>query len=134
MTYLICLFTFGVLLLTIDEIIRLDNLKWGIGLLPFVPVTAFIATALFFVRNKFEARGVNPVGSFKRRIVALVLSFWILEIIMEGVKISSLMALKDSFPRKDTSYPISQQVMDIVIAIVCMALVVLFMLLEGFQR
>lgn len=137
--YLLIFFTFGVLLLTIDELARLSILSWGVGLLPFVPVTAFMATALHVARNKlnlwYQPGGPNyqhkrVLGSFRSKIAVRVIPFWLGMIIVEAVKLHTLMRLEGPFPRNGSKYPTSQQVLDIWVLLACMVLVLLFTIVE----
>lgn len=127
-TYLFFLFTFGVLLLSIDEIVRLAILKWGVGLLPLVPVTTLIATALYLMRYRIGAR--YPGAGVEIGLTTLLLAFWLAMIIVEIVKIHTLAKLQPQFPRDDTTYRMSMQVMDVAINTACMALVYILILVE----
>jgi hypothetical protein len=145
--YLLILFTFGVLLLTIDELARLSSLSWGVGLLPFVPITAAIATGLHLARNKLNSwyscetdHGAldgqhsskrRLAGSFRSKIAVRVIPFWLGMIIVEAVKLHTLMRLEGPFPRKGSKYPTSQQVLDIAVLLGCMVLVMLLTLFES---
>jgi hypothetical protein len=146
--YLLIFFTFGVLLLTIDELARLSSLSWGVGLLPFVPITAVIATGLHLARNKLNSwhscktdhgalnNGQHSskrrlAGSFRSKIAVRVIPFWLGMIIVEAVKLHTLMRLEGPFPRKGSRYPTSQQVLDIIVLLGCMILVMLLTLFES---
>lgn len=131
-TYIFFLFTFGILFLSFDEIARLANLGWGVGLLPFVPITTIIATALYLLRYRLGAAshsGPGPSG-MERGIVWRILAFWAGMIIMEGLKLHTLNELKASFPRKDTGYPVEQQMFDVAILTACMAIVFILTIVE----
>ncbi|PVF97293.1 hypothetical protein CPB86DRAFT_786103 [Serendipita vermifera] len=135
-TFLLLLFGFGVLFLSIDEIIRLDRLGWGVGLLPFVPVCAFLAVSLHLSRHRLQRvfGHTSSYGTrFRIKLAILVLTFWVLMIIVECVKIHTLNELKKWFPRKDTKYPTSQQIMDVVILVICMALVSILTIMESIR-
>jgi len=145
--FLLILFAFGVLLLTIDELARLSSLSWGVGLLPFVPITAAIATGLHLARNKlnswysherdhrtFDGQHSSKrrlASSFRSKISMRVIPFWLGMIIVEAVKLHTLMRLEGPFPRKGSKYPTSQQVLDVAVLLVCMILVMLLTLFES---
>jgi hypothetical protein len=143
---LLILFAFGVLLLTIDELARLSSLSWGVGLLPFVPITATIATGLHLARNKLNSWyphewdhraldgqhsfKIRLAGSFRSDISLRTIPFWLGMIVVEAIKLHTLIRLEGPFPRKSSKYPTSQQVLDIAVLLVCMVLVMLLTLFE----
>jgi len=127
-TYLFFLFTFGVLFLTIDEMARLSHIGWGIGLLPFVPITTIIATMLYLMRYRLGA--MYPKGRAERGITIMILAFWFFIIIFEIVKVHTLSKLQLQFPRDDTSYRTAMQVLDVGIIITCMSLVFILIVVE----
>jgi hypothetical protein len=127
-TYLLFLFTFGILVLTIDEMARLSNLGWGIGLLPFVPITTIIATILYLMRYRLGA--IYPKGRVEKGITTMILSFWFFIIIFEIVKVHTLSKLQPHFPREGTSYRTAMQVLDVGIIITCMGLVFILTVVE----
>jgi len=145
--YLLLLITLCILLLSIDEMVHLGISGWGVGLLPFVPVTAVIASTLYFARNSlnalypydFKPGGLYGLcyynkrlaGSFKSKITLRVLPFWTGMVVMEAIKLHTLLLLEASFPRKDSKYPASHQIVDVALLTSCMALVLLLTLVES---
>jgi hypothetical protein len=71
--YLLLLVTLGTLLLSIDELVHLGISGWGVGLLPFVPITAAIASTLHFARNHlnpydFKLGGLYGLRCYNKRL------------------------------------------------------------------
>jgi hypothetical protein len=127
-TYLYFLFTVGVLILSIDEIARLAILGWGVGLLPFLPLVTIIATVLYLMRYRLGA--IYHGTGFERGITVLILVFWIMMMVVEAVKLHTLVKLQKPFPRNNSKYPMDQQVLDVAVLIGCMGLVFVLTLFE----
>ena len=131
-TYLFFLFTAGILILSIDEIARLAILGWGVGLLPFLPITTIIATTLYLMRYRLGSASHNEAESagIERGITVRILVFWLLMMVVEAVKLHTLVKLQTPFPRKDSNYPLDQQVLDVAVLMACIGLVFLLTLVE----
>ena len=137
-TGLIVFFTIGALIVTIIELIRLSQINWGVGLLPFVPVTIFLATLFYLVRNyppKPYTYRSGFAGSYKARVGAGIFVYWILQIIVLIVKLTTLTRLGHDYPRTGTVYETYHQVTDVGAAIGCLlailVLAIIGMRLDG---
>lgn len=140
-TALIIFFTFGALILTILELIRLTQINWGVGLLPFVPVTIFLATLFFLLRNrppKAYTYRSKFAGSYRARVGACVYIYWVFQIAVLAVKLSTLIRLKHDYPRTGTVYETFHQINDVALTIGCLAVIfilaIIRMALEGPSR
>lgn len=145
--YLLLVFTIGVLALSIDELVRMSSIQWGVGLLPFLPVTAAIATTLQLARkllNRLYPYKSTPLGihgmlqlnialfpSFKSKISVRVLGFWLGIIVVEGIKLHTLLLLETPFPRQESGYTTSRQIIDVAISLACSILVFLLTLVDS---
>ncbi|KAG8765867.1 hypothetical protein FRC15_006719 [Serendipita sp. 397] len=119
-------FTFGAIVLSALEVARLAQIHYGFGLLPFVPVTEFLAAVLFMIRNKppkpYRYKSKFG-GSFRARVGARVYPFWVLMIIVLSVKLSTLIRLPKVPERESGPYAIHHQINDVALSIGCLVIV-----------
>lgn len=127
-TYVFFLFTLGIIILTTIEMARLAQIGWGVGLLPFVPITTIFATVLYLMRYRLGA--IYPKGKVEKGITVTILSFWLFMTIFEVVKAHTLIKLQPKFPRDDVSYRTSVQILDVSLIILFMTLVFTLMVVE----
>ena len=133
--------TLGVLVFSIMELLRLHKVGWGVGLLPFVPATSFLASLLFLLRNiPPKAYGYRSrfSGGWRARVGSRVFPFYLLMVVVLAIKLNTLVKLNRRFPRRGTAYPMSEEIRDVAATMGFMALLlvstVLGMILDRSSR
>ena len=118
--YIKVLACLGVIAMSILEMIRLANLKYGIGLLPFTPATTAIAIAVILCRHSL---GSSLVLSIDLSV------YWALSIAFQAVKLHTQIVLRKPFPRVGSQYPASDQITDLSVLIGCLGVLLILELI-----
>ena len=106
------------------EIVRLELIHFGIGLLPFVYAGLIIAMFLYWTEGlKGRIRGWQAVNAV----------VWIGGIVMSAVKVVGL-SKEGIHSRKGSKYPLSDQVIDVAVMAGVYAVVAILEVVLGFWR
>lgn len=106
------------------EIVRLELIHFGIGLLPFVYAGLIIALLLYWSEGvKGRIRGWQAVNAV----------IWIGGVVMSAVKVVGL-SKEGIDSRKGSKYPLSDQVIDVAVMAGVYAVVAILEVVLGFWR
>jgi hypothetical protein len=110
--YLKLFFALWVIAMACLEIARLAKLGYGIGLLPFTPVTVAIAVTF----NVFRSWKIRKENLSSR----LVTAFYLCLLGFESMKLQTQIRLEKSYPRRGSQYPARDQVIDLAVIVACL--------------
>jgi hypothetical protein len=113
--YLKLFFALGVIAMACLEIARLAKLGYGIGLLPFTPVTVAIAVT-FNVSRSWNIR--------KENLSLLVIPYYLCLLAFESMKLQTQIRLEKSYPRRGSQYPARDQIIDLAVIVACLVVLV----------
>ncbi|CAG7849496.1 SubName: Full=Uncharacterized protein {ECO:0000313/EMBL:CCA75215.1} [Serendipita indica DSM 11827] len=122
-TRLVILLNIGLLVVTIFELVGLGRINWGVGMLPFLPVTMFGIGVLYLTRNhppEAYAYRSKFSGSYRARVGSRVYVYYFFQMVVLAVKLYTLIRLKD--PRSGTAFPKVDQVIAVLLMIVFLAI------------
>ena len=138
---LVVLVNIGLLGASIFELVGLSRIGWGVGMLPFLPVTMFIVAGLYLTRNhppEAYAYSSKFAGSYRARIGSRVYGYYVFQVVVLAVKVHTLTVLKTAHPRTGTAFTMENQILSVLLMIsflaVLLLLTIIGMLLDAGGR